>query len=96
MGKITKILGITIVIISLLVATFFFLRLPGIEIKLVLSPFYVCVFLISGVILSKILGKSLLEYTFFRIIIMLLIILWFIFILLCTIEIIKFHGNVFY
>lgn len=96
MKKFTKVLGITIVIISLLIVTFFFLRLPGIEIKLVLSPFYVCVFLISGVILSKILGKSLLEYKFFRIIIMILIVLWFIFILLCTIEIIKFHGNVLY
>lgn len=96
MKKITKILGITIVIISLLVIIFFFLRLPEIEIKLVLSPFFVSAFLVSGVILSKILGKSLLEYKIFRIIIMILIILWFIFILLCTIEIVKNHGNVLY
>lgn len=96
MKKITKIIGITIVIISLLVVTFFFLRLPGIEIKLVLSPFFVSAFLISGVILSKILGKSLLEYKVFKIIILILIILWFIFILLCTIEIIRFNGNVLY
>lgn len=94
--KITKILGITIVIVSFLVITFFFLRLPGLETKLVLSPFYVCMVLVDGLILSKILGKSLLEYKIFRIIIMILIVLWFIFILLCTIEIIKFHGNILY
>ena len=96
MKKVAKIIGITIVIISLLVVTYFFLRLPGIEIKLVLSPFFICTFLIAGLALSKILGKSLMEYKLFRIIIMILIILWFVFILMCTIEIIKFHGNVLY
>ena len=94
--KITKIIGITIVIISFLVITFFFLRLPGLEMKLVLSPFLICAVLVAGLILSKILGKPLIEYKFFRILIMILIILWFIFILTCTIEIIKNHGNILY
>ena len=96
MGKITKILGITIVIISFLVVTFFFLRLPGLEIKLIFSPFLVCVTLVAGLILSKILNKSLLEYKFFRVLIMILIILWFIFIIVCTVEIVKNHGNLLY
>ena len=96
MEKITKIIGITIDIITCLVLTFFFLRLPELEIKFVLSPFFVCGFLIAGLILSKILGKSLLEYKVFRIIIMILIILWLIFILICTIEMIRNHANIIY
>ena len=96
MEKITKIIGIIIVIISFLVITFFFLRLPGLETKLVLSPFYVCMVIVDGLILSKILSKSLLEYKIFRIIIMILIVLWFIFILVCTIEMIRNHGNIIY
>lgn len=94
--KITKIIGIIIVVIAVLLNIFMFLRLPGLETKLVLSPFFICTILIAGLILSKILNKSLLEYKLFRILIMILIILWFIFILLCTIEIIKFHGNILY
>ena len=96
MKKITKILGIIIVTISCLFITFYFLRLPGLETKLILSPFLICAFLLGGLILSKILNKSILEYKFFRILIMILIILWFIFIFVCTFEIINHNGNIVY
>ena len=94
MEKITKIIGIIVVIIACIINIFLFLRLPGLETKLVLSPFFICTLLVAGLILSKILSKPLLEYKLIRIIIMVFIILWFIFIIICTVEIFRNHGNI--